>query len=81
MAWRIDGTDIVNSWAQQSDNFDAMFAVMMWLLRIEARGPEASDDVTSAMTRTHVEGSVMITYLLPPGPDQVVVLSGIVDLT
>ena len=44
----------------------ALFAVVLWLERFFSAGPDATDDVLSAVMHAHVEGEKLTTTTFEP---------------
>ena len=79
MAWQIQAREVVIAWAQQSENVDAMFAILLWLERLAANGPDPSDDAIGEHGRVHLESAVLISYNVIPGAISAVRISSVIE--
>jgi hypothetical protein len=81
VAWEVTGREVLREWVATCGSEGALFAVVLRLERFFSAGPDASDDVLSAVMRAHVEGEILINYAIELGASQTVRIVAIFDLS
>ncbi len=81
MAWEVTGREVLREWAATCESEGALFAVVLWLERFFSAGPDADDDVLSAVMRAHVEGEMLINYAIERSANQTIRIVAIFDLS